>query len=155
MGSWWNLPVLVFVIFLKCVKTLAWKIWPGTQMIAYFCYIKILRLILIAIPGGNHRIHIVFFLERLSSSFFFWYITKLGTPAQKTGFILYTYFYIQFENADSSRALLPFLLFKMKKKIYVEILWVYVVKIDSETFQWFNLANFKSVGYKFHDPQDT
>ena len=81
MGSWWTLPVLVFVIFLKCVKTLAWKIRPGTQMIAYFCYIKILRLILIAIPGRHHRIYIVFFLERLSSSFFFWYITKLGTPA--------------------------------------------------------------------------
>ena len=23
------------------------------------------------------------------------------------------------------------------------------------TFQWFNLANFKSVSFKFHDPQDT
>ena len=131
MGSWWNLPVLVFVIFLKCVKTLAWKIWPGTQMIAYFCYIKILRLILIAIPGRHHRIYIVFFLERLSSSFFFWYITKLGTPAQKTGFILYISIF-QFENADSSRALLPFLSFKMKKKILVEIFWVYGVKIDFE-----------------------
>ena len=40
-------------------------------MIAYFCYVKILRLILIAIPGGHHCIYIVLFLERLSSSFFF------------------------------------------------------------------------------------
>ena len=98
MGSWWTLPVLVFVIFLKCVKTLAWKIRPGTQMIAYFCYIKILRLILIAIPRRHHRIYIVFFLERLSSSFFFWYITKLGTPAQKNG-IYFIFFSLKIPTA--------------------------------------------------------